>query len=143
MATVVELIVQDLPPKALSYTSLLVRQTSGVLPTRNFNGEHAQGCDITAYTYARVLLEVLCPGVYLYYLKSMITNMKSGVYRISSTLILYFDTQLVGDVGAMPTLQAATSFIGDALITCDVYLADGHSEWYLNTVSLSILFSPL
>ncbi|KAH7071790.1 LysM domain-containing protein [Paraphoma chrysanthemicola] len=56
-----------------------------------------------------------------------------GVYRISSTLILYFDTQLVGAPGYGSTLKASTSFIGDAIITCDVYLADGTSEWYLNT----------
>ncbi|KAH8744127.1 LysM domain-containing protein [Diaporthe sp. PMI_573] len=68
--------------------------------------------------------------------KGAVVYFPPGVYRISSPLILYFDTQLVGERGtAMPTLQAATSFIGDALITCDVYLADGTSEWYLNTAN--------
>jgi hypothetical protein len=72
----------------------------------------------------------------------MIINVKLGVYRISSTLVLYSDTQLVGELStSLPILQAATSFIGDALITCDVYFADGHSEWFLNTVSLSILIN--
>ncbi|KAI0452791.1 pectate lyase superfamily protein-domain-containing protein [Xylaria acuta] len=70
--------------------------------------------------------------------KGAVVYFPYGVYRISSTLISYFDTQLVGEIapaGGMPVLQAATSFIGDSLITCDVYLADGTSEWYLNTAN--------
>jgi hypothetical protein len=73
-----------------------------------------------------------------------ITNVKLGVYRISSTLVLYSDTQLVGELStSLPVLQAATTFIGDALITCDVYVVDGHSEWFLNTVSLFVLSNLL
>ncbi|KAM3474430.1 hypothetical protein MY5147_004285 [Beauveria neobassiana] len=35
--------------------------------------------------------------------------------------------------GRVPTIQSARNFIGLGVFTTDVYLPDGHSEWYLNT----------
>ncbi|ATY64012.1 LysM domain protein [Cordyceps militaris] len=60
----------------------------------------------------------------------------SGTYRVDRSIVLYYNTQLVGGVkGAIPTIQSARNFIGLGVFTTDVYLPDGHSEWYLNTVS--------
>ena len=67
------------------------------------------------------------------------------MYRVSSSIVSYFDTQIVGEIepgaGGMPVIQAATTFTGNGVFSTDVYLADGKSEWYLDTVSLlSLLF---
>ncbi|OAA34929.1 LysM domain protein [Beauveria brongniartii RCEF 3172] len=49
-----------------------------------------------------------------------------------SGAIVYFPS--VGAVkGRVPTIQSARNFIGLGVFTTDVYLPDGHSEWYLNT----------
>ncbi|PMB67896.1 putative glucan endo-1,3-beta-glucosidase [Beauveria bassiana] len=51
-----------------------------------------------------------------------------------SGAIVYFPS--VGAVkGRVPTIQSARNFIGLGVFTTDVYLPDGHSEWYLNTYS--------
>ena len=64
----------------------------------------------------------------------------TGVYRVSKSIISYYDTQIVGELspagGGMPVIQVATTFTGNGVFSSDVYLADGKSEWYLNTVSL-------
>lgn len=52
--------------------------------------------------------------------------------------MLWYDTQIIGEIdpsmGNMPVIQPTTAFVGDGVFTADVYLADGVSEWYLNTV---------
>ncbi|KAI8099725.1 pectate lyase superfamily protein-domain-containing protein [Halteromyces radiatus] len=55
----------------------------------------------------------------------------SGRYKISSPIIMYYFTQLVGNALNPPTLVAANSFQGMAMVDSDPYLADG-SQWYIN-----------
>ena len=65
-----------------------------------------------------------------------------GTYRVTSPIIAYYNTQLVGEIGpgglaaeAVPTILAGTSFTGFGVITSDVYLPGGASEWYIEQVS--------
>lgn len=59
-----------------------------------------------------------------------------GTYRVTSPIISYYDTQLVGAIdpstGDMPTILAGSSFTGFGVISTDIYLSDGVSEWYIN-----------
>lgn len=48
---------------------------------------------------------------------------------------MYFNTQLITSPSTPATLQAATSFTGNGLLSTDVYLSDGTSEWYVNTAN--------
>ncbi|KJR87858.1 LysM domain protein [Sporothrix schenckii 1099-18] len=56
----------------------------------------------------------------------------SGTYLVSDTLIMYYNTQFLGDPTARPTLLAAASFVGYAVVLTDVYIdgANG-AEWYI------------
>ncbi|GLA96386.1 hypothetical protein AtubIFM57143_003851 [Aspergillus tubingensis] len=56
----------------------------------------------------------------------------SGTYLVSSPVIQYYNTQLLGDPTNLPTILAASSFVGLGVITSDVYVGDSE-EWYLNT----------
>ncbi|KAL3473173.1 pectate lyase superfamily protein-domain-containing protein [Aspergillus californicus] len=55
-----------------------------------------------------------------------------GTYLISSSIIQYYNTQILGD--KKPTILAASSFVGLGVISSDVYIggADG-AQWYINT----------
>ncbi|KAI8337583.1 pectate lyase superfamily protein-domain-containing protein [Chlamydoabsidia padenii] len=55
----------------------------------------------------------------------------SGRYKISSPIIMYYFTQLVGNALNPPTLVAAEHFQGIAMIDSDPYL-EGGSQWYIN-----------
>ncbi|KAF3927655.1 hypothetical protein ABW21_db0201676 [Orbilia brochopaga] len=55
----------------------------------------------------------------------------SGTYVISKPIIAVYYSQLVGDAGTPPTLKAAASFQGIAVIDSDPYESDG-SNWYTN-----------
>ncbi|GME48353.1 hypothetical protein CDV56_101071 [Neofusicoccum parvum] len=55
-----------------------------------------------------------------------------GTYLVSSSIIQYYNTQFLGDPHDVPTILAASSFVGLGVITSDVYVAD-NEEWYLNT----------
>jgi len=47
---------------------------------------------------------------------------------------MYYFSQLVGDAINPPTLKAAPSFTGIALLDADVYIPGGYgAEWYTNT----------
>ncbi|KAI9739279.1 MAG: hypothetical protein M1834_007492 [Cirrosporium novae-zelandiae] len=54
-----------------------------------------------------------------------------GTYLVSTPIIQYYYTQLVGDALNPPTLKAAASFTGMAVIDADPYEDDG-SNWYTN-----------
>ncbi|KAJ6261479.1 Glucan 1,3-beta-glucosidase [Drechslerella dactyloides] len=55
----------------------------------------------------------------------------SGTYVVSKPIIAVYYSQLVGDAGNPPTLKAAASFSGIAVIDSDPYESDG-SNWYTN-----------
>ncbi|KAL3954473.1 hypothetical protein ACCO45_010036 [Purpureocillium lilacinum] len=60
-----------------------------------------------------------------------------GTYLISSPIIQYYNTEFLGDPLTIPTLLAASSFVGQGVITSDVYISDNEQWWvaYLNTAN--------
>ncbi|KAF7322584.1 hypothetical protein HMN09_00036900 [Mycena chlorophos] len=57
----------------------------------------------------------------------------AGTYLVSSPLIAYYYTEMVGDARTPPTLLAAPGFSGIAVIDPDVYIPGGNgAEWYTN-----------
>ncbi|KAL4756197.1 pectin lyase-like protein [Aspergillus foveolatus] len=54
-----------------------------------------------------------------------------GTYLVSSSIIQYYNTQFLGDPISVPTILAASSFIGLGVITSDVYISD-NEQWYIN-----------
>ena len=54
-----------------------------------------------------------------------------GVYLVSRPLVQLYYTQLVGDALSLPTLKAAPSFQGIAVIDSDPYDSNGQN-WYTN-----------
>ncbi|KAK7049313.1 hypothetical protein VNI00_005914 [Paramarasmius palmivorus] len=56
-----------------------------------------------------------------------------GTYLVSSPIIAYYYTQLVGDAKAPPTLLASANFDGMAIIDADPYIpGGGGAQWYTN-----------
>ena len=55
----------------------------------------------------------------------------SGTYLVSKPIVQLYYTQFVGDATNLPTLKAAASFAGMAVIDSDPY-ADGGDNWYTN-----------
>ncbi|KAJ5869330.1 hypothetical protein N7455_004271 [Penicillium solitum] len=55
----------------------------------------------------------------------------AGTYLISSPIIQYYNTEFLGDPLNVPTILAASSFVGLGVITSDVYVSDDE-EWYIN-----------
>jgi len=55
----------------------------------------------------------------------------TGTYLVSSPIIQYYYTQLVGDAINLPTILAAPSFGGMAVIDADPYTSSG-ANWYTN-----------
>ncbi|KAF3933080.1 hypothetical protein ABW20_dc0108991 [Dactylellina cionopaga] len=55
----------------------------------------------------------------------------SGTYLITKPIIAVYYSQLVGDAASPPTIKAAASFSGIAVIDSDPYESDG-SNWYTN-----------
>lgn len=60
-----------------------------------------------------------------------LTYFPSGTYLVSKPIIAVYYSQLVGDAANPPTLKAAGSFAGMAVIDADPYNDDG-SNWYTN-----------
>ncbi|KAH6696865.1 pectate lyase superfamily protein-domain-containing protein [Plectosphaerella plurivora] len=58
----------------------------------------------------------------------------SGTYLVSSSIIQYYNTQFLGDPNDVPTILAASSFVGLGVITSSPYVSDNES-WYLNTAN--------
>ena len=55
----------------------------------------------------------------------------SGTYLVSKPIVQLYYTQFVGDATSLPTLKAAPSFAGMAVIDSDPY-EDGGANWYTN-----------
>ncbi|KAJ5296103.1 hypothetical protein PENANT_c021G04247 [Penicillium antarcticum] len=53
----------------------------------------------------------------------------SGTYIISTSIIDYYFTQLIGNANAMPVLKATAGFTGLGLIDGDQYQSDGNQGW--------------
>ncbi|PPQ70273.1 hypothetical protein CVT26_014562 [Gymnopilus dilepis] len=57
----------------------------------------------------------------------------SGKYLVSSPIVAYYYTQLIGDAKNPPTLLASASFAGMAVIDADPYIPNGGgAQWYTN-----------
>ncbi|PNY22823.1 Glucan 1,3-beta-glucosidase [Tolypocladium capitatum] len=56
----------------------------------------------------------------------------SGTYLVSTPIIPYYYTQMIGDVLNLPTLKATSNFVGMAVIDPDPYDNQGNN-WYTNT----------
>ncbi len=72
--------------------------------------------------------------------KNAIVYLPPGTYLVSSSISLYFGTQLIGDANNWPTIKAAASFVGLGVLSTDVYVPNGGNgpdgnaaEWYINT----------
>ncbi|KAJ7184275.1 exo-beta-1,3-glucanase [Mycena filopes] len=60
-----------------------------------------------------------------------------GVYLVSQPIIAYYYTQLIGDAKNPPTLLAAASFVGMAVVDADPYIPGGDgAQWYQNQNNL-------
>ncbi|KAI4150024.1 MAG: hypothetical protein LQ340_004311 [Diploschistes diacapsis] len=55
----------------------------------------------------------------------------SGTYLVSKPIVQLYYTQFIGDAVELPTLKAAPSFAGMAVIDADPY-GDGGDNWYTN-----------
>ncbi|KXJ92532.1 pectate lyase superfamily protein-domain-containing protein [Microdochium bolleyi] len=66
--------------------------------------------------------------------KGAILYIPSGTYLISTPIEAYYNTQMIGDVNALPVLLAAPSFVGLGVLSSDKYTGgkDGADEWFIN-----------
>lgn len=55
----------------------------------------------------------------------------AGTYIVSSPIIAYYFTQLIGDARTPPTIRATAAFSGIAVIDADPY-GNGGNNWYVN-----------
>ncbi|KAK4865561.1 hypothetical protein LT330_009349 [Penicillium expansum] len=53
----------------------------------------------------------------------------SGTYLISTSIIDYYFTQLIGNPNAMPVIKATAGFVGLGMIDGDQYQNDGNQGW--------------
>ncbi|KAJ6263642.1 Glucan 1,3-beta-glucosidase [Drechslerella dactyloides] len=74
--------------------------------------------------------------------KQAILYFPPGTYLVSSTIEIYFGTQMIGDAVNPPTIRASSSFVGLGLFSVDHYVGDGQKgpdkgdkEWYINTAN--------
>ncbi|KAK6523243.1 hypothetical protein TWF694_006133 [Orbilia ellipsospora] len=74
--------------------------------------------------------------------KQAILYFPQGTYLISSSIEIYFGTQMIGDAVNPPTIRASSSFVGLGVFSVDHYVGDGKAgpdggdkEWYVNTIS--------
>ncbi|KAI0466139.1 glycoside hydrolase family 55 protein [Xylaria cf. heliscus] len=72
--------------------------------------------------------------------KNAIVYFPPGRYLVSSSISIYFGTQIIGDANDWPTIVGASSFVGLGVLSTDVYVdgggtgPDGNAlEWYINT----------
>ncbi|THH06760.1 hypothetical protein EW145_g3870 [Phellinidium pouzarii] len=62
-----------------------------------------------------------------------------GTYLVSSPIIAWYYTQMIGDARVPPTLRASAAFSGMAVIDADPYTpGGGGSQWYVNQNNLSV-----
>ncbi|GAO20014.1 hypothetical protein UVI_02051160 [Ustilaginoidea virens] len=55
----------------------------------------------------------------------------AGTYLVSSPVIQFYNTEMLGDPFSPPVIRASASFVGLGVITSDVYVGD-NVTWYLN-----------
>ncbi|KAK4031703.1 putative LysM domain-containing protein [Parachaetomium inaequale] len=72
--------------------------------------------------------------------KNAIVYFPPGKYLVSSSISVYFGTQMIGDANNWPTIVAASSYVGLGVLSTDVYVDNGGNgpdgnalEWYINT----------
>jgi hypothetical protein len=72
--------------------------------------------------------------------KNAIVYFPPGTYLVSSSISVYFATQIIGDANSPPLIKASSSFVGLGVLSTDVYVPNGGNgadggalEWYLNT----------
>ncbi|KAL4734222.1 pectate lyase superfamily protein-domain-containing protein [Aspergillus similis] len=72
--------------------------------------------------------------------KNAIVYFPPGRYLVSSSISIYFGTQIIGDANDWPTIVGAASFVGLGVLSTDVYVENGGDgpdgnalEWYINT----------
>jgi len=62
-----------------------------------------------------------------------------GTYLVSTPIIAYYYTQLIGDARVPPTLLASADFTGIAVVDANPYIANG--QFYASTNNLCVHFS--
>ena len=55
----------------------------------------------------------------------------SGTYLVTSPLLIFYYTQLVGDATNLPVVKGASNFYGIAIFDSDQYYPGG-ANWYTN-----------
>lgn len=63
----------------------------------------------------------------------------AGTYVISSSIIDYYFTQLVGNPNSIPVIKATANFVGLGLIDGDQYQNDGNQGW----ISTNVFFRQI
>lgn len=61
-------------------------------------------------------------------------------YVVSTPIIAYYDTVIIGDARIPPTLTATAGFSGIAVIDADPYVSGG-ANWYVNQDNLCVCVS--
>lgn len=89
--------------------------TAAINAAISSGGRCGQGCDSSTTTPALVYFP-------------------PGTYAVSSPIIQYYYTQLVGDAVNVPTLKPLSNFQGIAVIDSDPY-GNGGVSWFTNQVS--------
>lgn len=54
-----------------------------------------------------------------------------GTYRVTTPIIMYYYSQLIGDATKKPTIKADSNFTGMAVLDSDPY-KEGGANWYIN-----------
>ncbi|PGH08809.1 hypothetical protein AJ80_07768 [Polytolypa hystricis UAMH7299] len=74
--------------------------------------------------------------------KNAIIYFPAGTYLVSSTIETLFGTQFIGNPNEIPTIKAASSFIGLGVISTNHYVENGGTgpdggalQWYINTAN--------
>ena len=71
-------------------------------------------------------------------INSLLLNME-GIYLVSTSIAMYYNTQIVGCMDPLtdttPSILASSSFTGFGVLSSDVYLPGGQSEWYIEQAS--------
>ena len=72
--------------------------------------------------------------------KNAIVYIPYGTYMVSTSISVYFGTQIIGDANRIPQLVASPRFVGLGLLSTDVYVNNGGIgpdglalEWYIDT----------
>lgn len=63
----------------------------------------------------------------------------AGTYVISSSIIDYYFTQMIGNPNSLPVIKATANFVGLGLIDGDQYQNDGNQGW----ISTNVFFRQI